>query len=115
MFKIYQIHELGGEYEDRFDIIVGSYLRKERAEQELEKLNDALKKRYACHQRCLNCPAQFGCLVGKIDEIIENCDCFEPEEDDGSLVGFCKNAIYSYDENVRYEIKEVDVDDEEEE
>lgn len=26
MFKIYQIHELGGEYyEDRFDNIVGSY------------------------------------------------------------------------------------------
>lgn len=28
MFKIYQIHELGGEYEDNFDNIVGSYLHK---------------------------------------------------------------------------------------
>ena len=28
---------------------------------------------------------------------------------------FCKNAVNSYDESVRYEVKEVDVDDDEEE
>ena len=28
MFKIYQIHERGGAYEDYFDYIVGSYLHK---------------------------------------------------------------------------------------
>ena len=40
MFKIYQIHEQGGEYEDRFDNVVGSYLHKERAERELERFVD---------------------------------------------------------------------------
>lgn len=33
MFKIYQIHEQGGEYEDRFDNIVDSFLHKEREEE----------------------------------------------------------------------------------
>lgn len=30
MFKIYQIHERGGAYEDYFDYIVGSYLHKKK-------------------------------------------------------------------------------------
>lgn len=49
MFKIYQIHEMGGEREDRFDNIVGSYVRPERAEAELEKLIDAEKDRMTCY------------------------------------------------------------------
>lgn len=47
MFKIYQIHEMGGEYEDRFDNVVGSYLHKERAERELERLVDKENDRMA--------------------------------------------------------------------
>lgn len=115
MFKIYQIHELGGEYyEDRFDNIVGSYFHKERAERELKKFNNALNERYSYYQKCSNCSAQFGCLADEIDEIRENCDRFVMEEDDESFIGFCKNAVYSYDENTHYKIKEIDVDDKEE-
>ena len=113
MFKIYQIHKKGGEYEDRLDHIVGSYLHKERAERELKKFNDALNERYARYQKCSNCSAQFGCSVDEIDEIRESCDHFSTENDE-SLIVFCKNAVYSYDENARYEIEEVDVDEEEE-
>ena len=36
--KIYQIHDYGGEWEDRFDYIVGSYLSKEKADAEMEQL-----------------------------------------------------------------------------
>ena len=36
--KIYQIHEYGGELEDKFDYIVGSYLSEERAIAERMKL-----------------------------------------------------------------------------
>ena len=32
--KIYQLHKHGGEWEDYRDVIIGSYLRKERAEEE---------------------------------------------------------------------------------
>lgn len=31
---VYQLHKCGGEWEDSFDYIIGSYLRKERAEEE---------------------------------------------------------------------------------
>ena len=109
MFKIYQIHERGGAYEDCFDHIVGSYLHKEKAERELEKFNDALNERHVYYQKCSNCSAQFGCSVSEIDKIRKRCDRFASE-----FTCFCKNAVYSYDESVRYEVEEVDVDDDEE-
>ena len=115
MFKIYQIHERGGAYEDRFDHIVGSYLHKGKAERELEKFNDALNERHARYQKCSNCSAQFGCSASDIDRIRERCDRFSAEdEDDGSFIGFCKNAVCSYDRDTRYIIEEVGVDEEEE-
>ena len=114
MFKIYQIHETGGEYEDFFDYIVGSYLHKEKAKQELEKFKDALSERRMHYQKCSDCPAQCGCLEDEIDEIRESCDCFAAEDADyESFIWFCKNAVHSYDASVRYEVEEVDVDDEE--
>ena len=112
MFKIYQIHERGGAYESRFDHIVGSYLHKEKAERELEKFNDVLNERCARYQKCSNCSAQFGCSVSEIDKIRKRCDRFA-SEDYESFVGFCKNAVCSYDRNTRYEIEEVSVDEEE--
>ena len=115
MVKIYQIHERGGAYEDCFDHIVGSYLHKEKAERELEKFNDALNERHARYQKCSNCSAQFGCSASEIDRIRERCDHFSAEdEDDESFIGFCKNAVCSYDRDTRYEIEEVSVDEEEE-
>ena len=115
MFKIYQIHERGGAYEDCFDHIVGSYLHKEKAERELEKFNDALNERHARYQKCANFSAQFGCSASEIDRIREGCDHFSAEdEDDESFIGFCKNAVCSYDRDTRYGIEEVGVDEEEE-
>ena len=115
MFKIYQIHETGGEYEDCFDNIVGSYLHKEKAKQELEKFKDALSERRMYYQKCSDCPAQFGCSASEIDRIRERCDRFSAEDaDDESFIGFCKNAVCSYNRNTRYGIEEIDVDEEEE-
>ena len=102
MFKIYQIHEHGGAYEDCLDHIVGSYLHKEKAERELEKFRSTLNERCAYYQKCPNCSAQFDCSASKIDRIRERCDGF-----------FCKNVVCSYDRNTRYEIEEVSVDEEE--
>ena len=110
MFKIYQIHEKGGGWEDSFDYIVGSYLHKEKAERELKQFNDALNERYEYYQKCSNCSAQFGCSVSEIDKIRKRCDRFASE-----FTYFCKNAVDSYDESVRYKIEEVDVDDNEDE
>lgn len=109
MFTIYQIHKISGEYEDYLDAIIGSYLHKERAERELEKLNDELNERHSYYQKCLNCSAQFGCSASEVGKIRESCDYFETEEEE-PLVGFCKNAVYSY-ENTYYEMKEVEVEE----
>ena len=113
MFKIYQIHETGGEYDEFFDNIVGSYLHRERAEQELKKLNAASDANYADYQKCLSCPAQFGCSIDEIDEVRETCGDFATEDDEESFVVFCRNAVCSYEDNIRYTIEEVDVDEEE--
>ena len=113
MFKIYQIHERGGAYEDCFDHIVGSYLHKEKADRELKKFNDALNERYVYYQKCSNCSAQFGCSVSEIDTIRKRCNRFAPEDYE-PFIWFCKNAVDAYDESVRYEVEEVDVDDDEE-
>lgn len=43
--KIYQIHNIGGEYEDAYDVIVGTYLRRESAEKALKFFQDELDER----------------------------------------------------------------------
>lgn len=53
--KIYQIHEWGGEWEDRYDYIVSSYLSKEKAEAEKERL----EKEQAGIMKCNECPIYF--------------------------------------------------------
>ena len=53
---IYQLHECGGQWEDHFDYIRGSYLYKNSAEKDkliIEKTEQELQKR---SQRCINCP-----------------------------------------------------------
>lgn len=95
-------------------ILLVHIFTKKRAERELKMFNNALNERHMYYQKCSNCSAQFGCSVDEIDEIRENCDHFSMEEDNESLIGFCKNAVYSYDENARYKIEEVNIDDKEE-
>ena len=78
-------------------------------QRELKKFNDVLNERYVYYQKCSNCSAQFGCSASEIDKIRKRCDRFASE-----FTCFCKNAVYSYDESVRYEVEEVDVDDDKE-
>ena len=54
--KIYQLHECGGEYEDYFDHIIGSYMRKERAEEEKLKAEQEELARQERHRKCCSCP-----------------------------------------------------------
>ena len=52
---IYQIHEYGGEWEDRFDYIVFSCLSKDRAAEEKERLI----KQEESYDKCNECPLYF--------------------------------------------------------
>lgn len=53
---IYQLHEYGGQWEDAFDYIISSYMRKERAEEEKLKAEEKEAKRTEQCKKCNNCP-----------------------------------------------------------
>lgn len=54
--KIYQLHEYIGEWEDFRDTIIGSYLRKERAEEEKNKAETKEKESVEQGIKCFSCP-----------------------------------------------------------
>ena len=54
--RIYQIHKCGGQWEDSYDYIIGSYLKKERAEEEKVKAEKKESTRIERHKKCCNCP-----------------------------------------------------------
>ena len=114
MFTVYQIHKMSGEYEDYRDIIIGSYLRKERAEEVIKTLRDKEKERRERSLKCQNCPVHdYNCDFRSV--INEYCEDFEEERelDDGEEQTFCKNEYYSYSsyDAVYYEIQKVDVEE----
>lgn len=52
---IYQIHRETGEYEDYSNDIIGSYLREERAKEELKKLEEEALEIRKQKERCRAC------------------------------------------------------------
>ena len=107
--KIYQLHKYGGEWEDAYDYIIGSYLRKERAEEEKIKaeLQDKSDKELA--RRCSNCP--LICSWGLDDEVARKCAeyCDKFKYIDMGDDGFdCGNYTTYWDE-VCFRIEEVEV------
>ena len=58
---IYQIHQETGEYEDFKDEIISSYLREDRAKEELEKLEEKAMILASEVRKCKACdPYEFG-------------------------------------------------------
>jgi hypothetical protein len=53
---IYQLHEYTGQWEDYCDYVVGSYLKKERAEKEKIKAQINEKELIEQSKKCVNCP-----------------------------------------------------------
>ena len=106
--KIYQIHEYGGQWEDAYDYIVGSYLHQEKALEELERFRAEDVER----SKCQECPANY--CPSDCDDDCENCRggeraaeyCvdYEPRSF-GSTI--CVN--YDYHEPSFYKIEEVEV------
>lgn len=82
--KIYQIHEYGGQWEDRYDYIVASYLSEEKAIKEKERLEieeEGLMK-------CSSCPLYFceddcdnnclECNKHRVEKAKSYCKNYEP-------------------------------------
>ena len=95
--KIYQIHQYGGEWEDAYDIIISSYLSEEKAQAELERLEDEEANSPSCYKCPLyycpdNCDLECGseeCKEQALRLVKEFCKEYEPSKD-----GKCKNFYY---------------------
>ena len=113
--KIYQLHEYSGEWEDFRDYIVGSYVNVERAKAEMAKLQEKAKEKTQQSRICNGCPIcdSFGRDDFEVlaQECSNYCKRFERENcEDGSID--CANWTSCYDEP-SFEIKEVDVEEQE--
>lgn len=111
--KIYQIHEFGGEWEDFYDHIIGSYISLERAKDEMAKRQAKIKEELQQSHMCNGCPIcdSFGRddIEVLAKECANYCKHFERENyEDGSID--CVNWTSRYDEP-SFEIKEVDVEE----
>lgn len=53
--KIYQVVELGGEYEDKYEVTIGTFLNKDKAEALIDKLNKKLEN--VNNKHCYYCKA----------------------------------------------------------
>ena len=97
--KIYQLHKYGGEFEEYYDDIIGTYLRKERAEDERNKAYDEheqLRKQWRYCARCPLCDDWY--LNDKTKEKCKQyCEKFKPVE--FGFDGFtCDNYVGRWEE-----------------
>ena len=110
--KIYQLHEYSGEWEDFRDRIIGSYLRKERAEDEKAKAEQKEKLLIERGKRCNNCPVFDEYPFASFDSVCtkhsDYCSEMKLEETEYGLN--CKNYFHHWDD-ATFEIKEVEVEE----
>lgn len=109
---IYQLHECRGEWQDSRDNIIGSYLRRERAEEEKIKEEIQEKKLKEQSDRCWYCPfleEPFDNLDNLMSEYSEYCDKAELENEEGYGID-CAN-YYSHWDDAYFYIKEVEVEE----
>ena len=116
--KIYQIHDYGGEWEDRFDYIVVSYFSKQKAETEMERL----KSEEELARKCNSCPLYFCPMkcdkdcdqCNAIELAKQYCDRYEPfdenkhDPEEYDKYDKCINYDYHMDDHF-FRIEEVDV------
>lgn len=109
--KIYQLHKFGGEWEDSYDYIIGSYLRKERAEEEKLKAEQKERELVEKSEKCNSCPFldyPSDGLNNLLSKYSYYCDKADLEESD---YGVDCNNYYSLWDKSYFEIKEVEVEE----
>lgn len=104
--KIYQIHETGGEWEDSYDLIVGSYLSPRKADIECQKLRVEQDKRIMRVRKCNDCPLynSWEPITEQIIEVTKRyCPYFVYEE-----YSRCLNGEFDMDKS-HFDVHEVEV------
>lgn len=110
--KIYQLHECSGEWEDYHDYIIGSYLRKERAEEEKAKRESKEKELIEQSGKCFNCPfaeEDNENLNSLLSEYPDYCTKANLEETEYGIID-CKNYYSHWDDSI-FKIEEVEVEE----
>ena len=109
--KIYQLHKYGGEWEDAYNYIIGSYFRKERAEEEKTKAELKYEEDRELSRHCDNCPIVNNWNLD--DEVARECEkyCDRFKYIDMGDEGFdCGNYVgLLYDSH--FNIEEVEVEE----
>ena len=104
--KIYQIHETGGEWEDKYDMIAGSYLNARKAEIECQKLQVEEDKRVERAQKCNDCPL-YGSWEPLSEQVIEAAKRYCPYY---VSIGDGRCSNHEYDLEASYfDVQEVEV------
>ena len=108
---IYQLHEFGGAWEDKYDYIVGSYLSKAKAEEEKAKKERAEELSQQQSEKCGACPlCNYYCDDVEVvaAACTKYCDQFSRNDCNGEID--CKNYHCQWDANM-YRIEEVEVEE----
>lgn len=106
--KIYQLHKHGGEWEDYRNIVIGSYLKKERAEEEKLKAEKEEKIKRQQAEKCAECPYNSDIADESLmaDLMRQYCNHSDISFDDGTI--FCKAHRYHW-YDAEFYIEEVEV------
>lgn len=107
--KIYQVHHVGGAYEDYFDMIVASFLSKDKAQDYIDKINREKQELGTIAEKCSKCPI-WNTTKRKYNK---NKDVLDKYCDKRQLVFIgndvdCENFFF-YDDDSWYLIKEEEV------
>lgn len=109
--KIYQLHKYSGEWEDFCDRIIGSYLRKERAEEEKVKAEAREKALIEHGRKCSRCPfieEPFDKLDILMSEYFDYCTKAKLKDSEYGMD--CEN-YFSHWDDCTFDIKEVEVEE----
>ncbi len=110
---IYQLHKYYGEWENFHDRIIGSYLRKERAEEEKAKAEAKEKELREQSKKCQDCPFEDdeSRFVNFNDLLAEYSDyCAEADLKESGDGIYCENYYTMWDEST-FEIEEIEVEE----
>lgn len=111
--KIYQLHEYSGEWEDFRDYIIGSYLTKERAEEEKVRAELREKELSEHSAKCARCPfLEFENSWSDIDRLLSEHQyyCTEAKLEDTDYGINCLNYYSKWDDST-FKVKEVEVEE----
>lgn len=109
--KIYQLHKYGGEWEDHFDYIIGSYLHKERAEEEMLKAKSKEEELSERGRKCNRCPFLEHPFANLDDMIVKHSHyCSEAKLENSKWGIDCENYCSQWDEAF-FKIEEVEVEE----